>query len=76
MIQRFLLDWIDTKPTASAVGGQHHPIAHALSNETESALSVVQFTKPRTKPALNAPVGQDHPPAPGIIGLLKLCDHS
>src|SRR6266566_1849936 len=31
--------------------------------------------KPRTKPALDAPVWQHRPPAAGIIRLRQLCDH-
>src|SRR5206468_9305245 len=43
MVQRLLLNRIDAEPAAATVRGQHDSIAHALPNETESALSVVQF---------------------------------
>src|SRR6266513_835395 len=36
MIQRFLLDRIDTKSAASAIGRQHHPIANSLTHKARS----------------------------------------
>src|SRR5215471_18688831 len=56
MVKRFLLDRIDAKPAAPAISREHHPIAHALPNETKSALSFVQLAKPRTQSAFNAPI--------------------
>src|SRR5205823_4253832 len=74
MVQRFLFNGIDTKPAAPAIGGQHHPIVDPLPNETKSALAIAELAKPRTKPALNAPIRQYRPPATGIIGLGQRCD--
>src|SRR4029450_3291862 len=76
MVQRFLLNRIDTKPAAAAIGGQHHPIADPLPNETKSALAIVELAKPRTQSALNALIRQHRPPAARIIRLRHLCDHS
>jgi hypothetical protein len=85
MVQRLLLNRIDTKSAASAVGGQHHSIPHPLTHKTKSALPVIQFAKPRTQPAFDAPVRQHHPPAcspyprqrraTGVIRLSQRCDH-
>lgn len=75
MIQRFLFNRIDTKPAAPAISRQHHSIVCALSDKTKSALSVMQFAKSRTEPALDAPIRQHHPPATGIIRLCQRCDH-
>src|SRR5439155_1999772 len=75
MIQRFLLDRIDTKSAASAVGRQHHPIANSLTHKAKSALTFIQLAKPRAEPALNASIGQHRPPATGVIRLHQLCDH-
>src|SRR5882724_610247 len=75
MVQGFLLDRIDTKPAAPAIGGQHHSIARPLTHKTKTALTFVQFAKARTQPALNAPVGEHHPPAARKIRLRQLCDH-
>jgi hypothetical protein len=41
MIQRFLFNWIDTKPAAPAISSQHHLIASALPDKTEPALTFV-----------------------------------
>src|SRR5438132_14168376 len=75
MIQRFLLDRIDTKSAASAVGRQHHPIANSLTHKAKSALSFVQLAKPRTEPALDAALRQQDPPATRIVRLCQLSDH-
>src|SRR5438067_1285256 len=48
MVQRFLFNWIDTKPAASPVRRQQQSIAQPLPNETKSALPVVQLAKSRT----------------------------
>jgi hypothetical protein len=75
MIQRFLLNRIDTEPAASAVRREHHSVAHTLTDKTKSTLPLVQFAKTRTEPALDAPVGQHHPPVRKMIRLTQLCDH-
>ena len=75
MVQRFLLNGIDTKSAAPAIGRQNHPIAHALPNETKPALAFIEFAKPRTQPALDTPIRQRLPPTRRIIGLRQLCDH-
>src|SRR5207253_4320539 len=75
MVQRFLFNRIDTKSAAPAIRGQYHPIAHPLPDETESALSFIEFAKSRTEPALDTPVRQRLPPTRRIIGLRQLCDH-
>jgi hypothetical protein len=75
MIQRFFLDRIDTKPAASAIGREHHPLPHPLPNETKSALAFIQFAKPRTQPAFDPPIRQSRPPTGGVIRLLQLCEH-
>ncbi len=56
MVQRLLLNRIDAEPAAATVRGQHDSIAHALPDETESALSFVQLAEPRAKPAFHAAV--------------------
>ena len=55
MVQGFLLNRIDTESAAAAISRESDPIAHALPNETESALTFVQLAKPRTQSALDAP---------------------
>src|SRR6266446_9297104 len=69
MVQRLLFNRIDAKPAAPTIGCQHYLIADALPHKTESALPFIEFAKSRTKPALNAPVRQHHPPATRIMGL-------
>jgi hypothetical protein len=75
MVQRFLLNGIDTKSAAAAISREHHPVAQALAHEAESALPVIQLAKPRTQPALDAPVQQHRPPAAGIIRLPQFRDN-
>src|SRR5262249_55456026 len=75
MVQRLFLNRIDTEPAASAIGSQRDPIAHALPDKTKSALALVQFATPRAQAALNAPIGQHHPPARWIISLTQLRDY-
>src|SRR5262249_2916949 len=75
MIERFLLDRIDTKPAAPAIRCEHHPVADALPNKTKTALTFVELAIARTQPALDAPIFRHRPPTPGIIGLLQLRDH-
>src|SRR4029077_12085867 len=75
MVQRLLLNRIDAEPAAPTVRGQHDSIAHALPNETESALSFVQLAKTRTYPAFDTPIGQHRPPATWIIRLSQLRHH-
>jgi hypothetical protein len=75
MVQWFLFNRIDAKPAAPTIGRERHPIAHALPNETKSALSFVELAKSRTKAALDAAVREHHPPASRVIGLRQLCDH-
>ena len=75
MAQRFLLDWIDTKPGAPAISGEHHLIAHALPNETKSSLPFIKLAKSRTDAALNAPIRQHRPPSTGIIRLRQHLHH-
>src|SRR5215510_7399280 len=75
MIQRLLLNRIDTEPAAPPVGGQHHSIPYPLADETKPALAFIQLAKPRTKAALDAAVREHHPPASGVIRLPQLRDH-
>jgi hypothetical protein len=75
MIQRFLFNRIDTEPAASAVRGEHQSVAYTLTDKAKSALPLVQFAKTRAEPALDAPVGQHHPPVRRMIRLTQLCDH-
>jgi hypothetical protein len=69
MVQRLFLDRIDTESATSAISSQNHFITQSLPDETETALSFVQFTKTRTELAFNAAVRQHSPPSTGIIGL-------
>src|SRR5215831_4681794 len=39
VIQRFLLNRIDAKPTAPAISREHHTVPYPLPNETKAALS-------------------------------------
>ena len=68
MVQRLFLDRIDTEPAAATISRKNHLVTHTLTHETEPALTIVQFAKTRTEPALDAPVGQQRPPATGMIG--------
>jgi hypothetical protein len=69
MIQRFLLDRIDTKATASPISRQHYLVAQPLTHKAKPALAFVQFTEARTQSAFNAPIREHCPPATGIFRL-------
>src|SRR5207248_4666558 len=75
MIQRFLFNRIDTKAAAATIGRYDNAIIHTLPNKTKAALSFVQLTKSRTKPALNTTIRQHNPPAAWVIRLFWRRDH-
>src|SRR5215472_16077405 len=60
MVERFLLDRIDAEAAGPPVGRQHHRVALAHPDETESPLPLVQAAGPRAHIAL-------HPPIPGAV---------
>src|SRR5438132_13157779 len=69
MIQRFLFNRIDTKAAAAAIGRYDNAIIHTLPYKTKAALSFVQLTKSRTKPAFDTTIRQHHPLAALAIRL-------
>ena len=56
MVERFLLDRIDTETRGASVGGEHHGIADAPAHEACAALPIVQFAVARAQVSLDAPV--------------------
>src|ERR1051325_3963273 len=76
MVQWLILNLIDAKSAAPAVSGQHYLIPHPPTHKTKSALSFIQFAKARTKPALDAPIRQHHPPLSDVIRLCLRGNHS
>jgi hypothetical protein len=56
MVQWLFLNWINTKSTAPAVSRQNYPVTDALTDETETALALVQFAKTRAKFAFDPAV--------------------
>ena len=68
MVERFLLDGINAKAAAAAIGRERHLVAGAPADETEPALALVELAEAWTEAALDAPVRQQRPPTPGVIG--------
>ena len=66
MVQRLLLDRVDAEARAAPVSREHHRVADALTHEAHAALAFVQPAVARAQVALNAPVVEPMPPAPGI----------
>jgi hypothetical protein len=56
MIERFLLDRIDTETGRTPVGGKDHAFAFPHTHETRTALTITQLAVTRTQVTLNAPV--------------------
>jgi hypothetical protein len=75
VVERFLLDGIDTEPAAAAIGGQDNPIVQTLSNKTEPSLAFVNLAKARTEPALQTPIRKGVPPSTGIVGFSHRRSH-
>jgi hypothetical protein len=63
MVQRFFLDWVDTKSGTAPVGRQHDLTAYVLAHETEPAIAFVQTTGTRAQLAEQAAIGKFAPPA-------------
>jgi hypothetical protein len=64
MIERFLLDRIDTESRAAAVGVEHHLAVAILANKAEAPIARFQDTLAGTEIAHNAvPLGSLMPPA-------------
>ena len=53
MIERLLLNGINTKSGAGAIGREHHLSTDIFAHEAETAIAVPQDTCPRTEIAKN-----------------------
>jgi hypothetical protein len=66
MIERFLLDGIDTEAAGPAAGGKNDFTIPTGSDETKAALAVAKFAQARADLAFDAAVGQGSPIAAGM----------
>src|SRR5581483_5028368 len=60
VVQRLLLDRVDTKPRAPAVSREHHLVALVLPHKAEPAVPLLEAARPRAQVA-------DDPPALRIV---------
>src|SRR4029077_2235043 len=56
VVQRLLLDRIDTEPARPPPGGEHDPVVLASPHEAEPPLPFEQLAEPRAEVALDPPV--------------------
>ena len=68
MIEGLLLDGVDAIAARAAIGGEHNLIVGPGTHETQPALALVEFAQSRAQIALDAPVFQGVPVAPGETG--------
>jgi hypothetical protein len=68
VVQRLLLDWIDTVTAGATVGSEYNLIIKILTNKTQTSLSSVQLAEARTQVTLNPTIVQLVPVA-GIHGI-------
>ena len=61
MVQRLLLDRVDTKTARAAVADQLHFIVESLAHVTQATLAFAQVAMARTQVALQTPVFQPVP---------------
>jgi hypothetical protein len=71
VIERLLLDRVDTESRGAAIGREYHRIAFALAHEAQTTLAVVQPAVARTQVALDAAVVKHVPPARRVV-LIRL----
>ena len=62
MVERFLLDRVDTETARSAIGGKHDCVILPAANEAEPSLTLAQLAESRAEIALDAPVLEFMPP--------------
>src|SRR5690606_22546874 len=65
MVQRLLLDGIDTEPAGASVAGEHHCTVDARAHEAQAALALLHPACPRTQVALDPAVSERMPVAGG-----------
>jgi hypothetical protein len=56
MVERLLLDRVDTEPAGATVGRGHHLIALPGAHEAQAPLALLEMAVARAQIALNAPV--------------------
>ena len=73
MVQRLLLDWIDTVTAGATIGSQYNVIIKILANKSQAPLSGMQLAEALTQVTLNTTIIQLVPVA-GILGIaFALC---
>jgi len=63
VVQRLLLDRIDTEAGGAAIGCEHHDVVGTGSYKAQAPLALVQLAKARTNVTLNASVVEPVPVA-------------
>ena len=61
MVERFLLDRVDTEATRAPVRRQHDPVTLTRAHEAEASLAFAQLARPGTHVTLDAAVFQAMP---------------
>jgi len=77
VIERLLLNWIDTKTRRPAVACKHHAATSCLANKTKAALPIVELALARAKVTLDPPILEGMPPLrPHNAGFDRLAPES